>query len=193
VIFHLISFLLLFYSTFWTVPKGRKQNSGRPTKPRSNESENWFMLRLSVEFDSHIDSRTLIIFVLVQIACDVTRLMRVDDLYSQLGFIFSVGQSRIKKSYKGLRRFGPLFSWRPRAKCPSPATLFIPRTYHFPFGFVVRPTQGKWNHSMGHYKYRKYYSLNVVKKELYCIYREGGVKNVSEMPYKMSHTFHNVR
>ena len=23
--------------------------------------------------------------------------------------------------------------------------------YHFPFGFVVRPTQAKWNHSIGHY------------------------------------------
>jgi len=22
--------------------------------------------------------------------------------------------------------------------------------YHFPFGFVVRPTQAKWNHSIGH-------------------------------------------
>lgn len=23
--------------------------------------------------------------------------------------------------------------------------------YHFPFGFVVKPTHAKWNHSIGHY------------------------------------------
>lgn len=28
---------------------------------------------------------------------------------------------------------------------------------HFPFGFVVNPTQAKWNHSIGHWK-RKYNS-----------------------------------
>jgi len=28
---------------------------------------------------------------------------------------------------------------------------------HFPFGFVVNPTQAKWNHSIGHWK-RKYSS-----------------------------------
>lgn len=24
--------------------------------------------------------------------------------------------------------------------------------YHFPLGFVVNPTQAKWNHSIGHYR-----------------------------------------
>lgn len=29
------------------------------------------------------------------------------------------------------------------------------RSHHFPFGFVARSTQAKWNHSMGHWNDRK--------------------------------------
>jgi hypothetical protein len=37
---------------------------------------------------------------------------------------------------------------------------------HFPFGFVVNPTQAKWNHSIGHWKK----NITVKNKNYYCIY-----------------------
>lgn len=35
--------------------------------------------------------------------------------------------------------------------------------YHFPLGLVVRPTQAKWNHSIGHWKFFRVKILELVK------------------------------